>query len=286
MFSKIKDRLFTSDNKRGWLLSPYLLIALLLIILPIILIIVSAFAPLKTPNGSISDNWELIKTYSTWSIIFRSLRIGIISSILCLLVGFPYAYFVSSSKSKIFKIYAISLILSPMAIFTIARIYSIRTLFLNIIDPNNVDSLNSEWFLVFGLFYLNLPLMIMPLYTVLKDMPRNIIEASSDMGCNTFKTVFKVIIPYSLKAILSGYSMIFLSTATTFLVSAKLLPDGTQKQMVGDLINITINPGNKYDLAKGSSLVIVVSFIFIGIYSIIIIAPKIVFRFKRGFTYE
>ncbi|EFF41454.1 ABC transporter permease [Mycoplasmopsis alligatoris] len=280
MFSKIKERL--ANNKRLTLLSPYLAVALLLIILPILLIIFNAFAPLKSENGY-SDNWELLKAISTWNIISRSLRVGVISAILCLFIGFPYAYFVSSSKSKIFQIYAMSLMLSPMAIFTIARVYSLRTLFVNIFDDS---TLNQEWFLVLGLTYLNLPLMIMPIYTVLKDMPKNIIEASHDLGYGSSKTMIKVIVPYALKAILSGFGMIFLSSATTFIISAKLLPDGSQNQMIGDIITKTINPGNKFDLSKGSSLVIVVSTIFIGIYSLILLLPKLFFKFKKGASYE
>ncbi|TNK84280.1 polyamine ABC transporter permease [Mycoplasmopsis pullorum] len=283
MFSRIS--LFLNSNKKIYLIVPYLLIALLLIILQIILIIFNALKPLPNSSGNgYNDNWILLKEPATWNIILRSLRVGVAASILCLLIGFPYAYFVSSSKSKIFQIYSMSLILSPLAIFTIARIYSLRILFVNLVSDSN--SLNNELFLIVGLMYLNLPLMVMPIYSVLKDMPKNIIEASNDMGYNTFQTVFKVIVPYSTKAILSGFGMIFLSSATTFVVSAKLLPNGTQNQLIGDLINITINPGNKYDLAKGSSLVLVVSAIFINIYSFILLMPRLIFKLKKGAHYE
>ncbi|MFL1037980.1 ABC transporter permease subunit, partial [Mycoplasmopsis synoviae] len=97
-----------------------------------------------------------------------------------------------------------------------------------------------------------LPLMIMPLYSVFKDMPKNIVEASNDLGYSNFKTIFKVIIPYATKAILSGIAMIFLASATTFVVARKLLPDGWQNQLIGELINEKINPGNAFDLSSGS----------------------------------
>nr|WP_318033196.1 ABC transporter permease subunit [Mycoplasmopsis cynos] len=211
--------------------------------------------------------------------------IGIVSALLCLLIGFPYAYFVSISKSKIFKIFALSLIISPLAIFTVARIYSIKGLALAVF-ASNPKSLNNELFIIFGLTYLNVPLMIMPLYTVFKDMPKNIIEASHDLGFNNVQTIFKVIIPYGTRAIISGLGIIFLSSATTFIVSAKLLPDGSQNQLIGTVINSKINPGNKYDLSTGSMLVIVVSAIFIGIYSLLLIVPKIIFKLKKGAYYE
>ncbi|SYV97731.1 polyamine (spermidine/putrescine) ABC transporter permease [Mycoplasmopsis edwardii] len=175
--------------------------------------------------------------------------------------------------------------ISPLAIFTVARIYSIKGLALAIF-ATNPKSLNNELFIIFGLTYLNIPLMVMPLYTVFKDMPKNIIEASHDLGFGNVETIFKVVIPYGTKAILSGLGIIFLSSATTFIVSAKLLPDGSQNQLIGIVINSKINPGNKYDLSSGSMLVIVVSAIFIGIYSLLLIVPKIIFKLKKGAHYE
>ncbi|WP_036430962.1 ABC transporter permease [Mycoplasmopsis felis] len=280
MFLKIKS-LFKFD-KKVWLFLPYFLIAIFLIVLPVLMIIISAFSP---SVSSEFDAWVLVKEPNTWNIIGRSLWVGIVSALLCLIIGFPYAYFVSTSKSKVFKLFALSLIISPMAIFTIARIYSIKGLALAIFS-NDPKTLNSELFIIFGLTYLNLPLMILPLYTVFKDMPKNIIEASNDLGYNNTQTMLKVIIPYGTKAILSGLAMIFLASATTFVISSKLLVDGSQHQLIGDILNSKINPGNKYDLSSGSALVIVVSAIFIGVYSLFLLIPKLIFKLKKGANYE
>ncbi|WP_322911047.1 ABC transporter permease [Mycoplasmopsis felis] len=280
MFLKIKS-LFKFD-KKVWLFLPYFLISIFLIVLPVLMIIISAFSP---SVSSEFDTWVLVKEPNTWNIIGRSLWVGIVSALLCLIIGFPYAYFVSTSKSKVFKLFALSLIISPMAIFTIARIYSIKGLALAIFS-NDPKTLNSELFIIFGLTYLNLPLMILPLYTVFKDMPKNIIEASNDLGYNNTQTMLKVIIPYGTKAILSGLAMIFLASATTFVISSKLLVDGSQHQLIGDILNSKINPGNKYDLSSGSALVIVVSAIFIGVYSLFLLIPKLIFKLKKGANYE
>ncbi|WXA51838.1 ABC transporter permease [Mycoplasmopsis cynos] len=280
MFLKIKS-LFKFD-KKVWLFLPYFLISIFLIVLPVLMIIISAFSP---SVSSEFDAWVLVKEPNTWNIIGRSLWVGIVSALLCLIIGFPYAYFVSTSKSKVFKLFALSLIISPMAIFTIARIYSIKGLALAIFS-NDPKTLNSELFIIFGLTYLNLPLMILPLYTVFKDMPKNIIEASNDLGYNNTQTMLKVIIPYGTKAILSGLAMIFLASATTFVISSKLLVDGSQHQLIGDILNSKINPGNKYDLSSGSALVIVVSAIFISVYSLFLLIPKLIFKLKKGVNYE
>ncbi|UUD35459.1 ABC transporter permease [Mycoplasmopsis caviae] len=268
---RIKNKL--ALNKRLLLLLPYLLIAIFLIILPILLIVINALKPQEDFNAV-----ALLTEVNIWLIIWRSLKIGLISAILCLLIAFPYAYFTVMTKSKYLAIYSLSLILSPMLIFTIAKIYAIRGFFLSVFEQ---ESLNAEWFMVLGLTYLNLPYMVMPLYTVFKDMPKNILEASSDLGYNKFQTMFRVVVPYSFKAILSGFSLIFLSSATTFVISAKLLPNGTQLQTIGAVISEYSNPANKFELALGSTLVLVVSAIFIGCYGMINFIPKVIIRFRQ-----
>ncbi|MCS4536848.1 MULTISPECIES: ABC transporter permease [unclassified Mycoplasma] len=276
MNSKIKSKI--SWNNRLLLLLPYILLAIFLVILPIILIIIKALTPRHN-----FDSAQLIKEFGTWKIIGRSLKIGVISSILCLLIGFPYAYFIATTKNKILPIYAMSLILSPMIIFTIAKIYAIRGFFLSIF---NEDSLEAEWFMILALTYLNLPYMIMPLYSVFKDMPKNIIEASHDLGYSKIQTLFRVVIPYSTKAILSGVSLIFLASATTFVISDKLLANPAQLQTVGSIINQYSNPSNVFELSSGSVLVIVVSALFIGCYAGINFIPRLIVKLvnhkKRG----
>lgn len=279
MNSKIKNAL--ALNKRLTLLIPFALIAIFLIILPIILIIVNAFI---SREGF--DSFQLVKETKTWVQIWRSLKIGIVSSIICLIIGLPYAYFVATSKNKFLPIYGISLILSPMIIFTIAKIYAIKGFFLAITPPENQDSLNAEWFMILALVYLNLPYIVMPLYSVFRDMPRNIIEASLDLGYNKLQTFLKVVIPYSLKAIIGGLGLIFLSSATTFVISDKLLLNKNQLQTIGAVINEYTIPSNEFKLASGSVLVLVVSFIFIGSYFVIYTIPRIFIKLKKGWTNE
>ncbi|MEA4115597.1 ABC transporter permease [Mycoplasma sp. 744] len=277
MWTKIVNKL--SLNKRLTLTIPFVLIALLFIILPVLMIIINALTPREN-----FDSFSLIKEANTWRQIWRSLKIGVISSLLCLIIGFPYAYFIASSKNKYLAIYAMSLIISPMVIFTIAKIYSIRGFFLSIFEE---ETLNAEWFMVLALTYLNLPLMIMPLYSVFKDMPKNIIEASEDLGYSKFKTLFKVVVPYGLKAIISGLGLIFLSSATNFVISDKLLPNKNQLPLIGSIINDYTNPSNEFALATGTTIVLVVSAIFIGLYALLQLTPKLISKIsKKGWVYE
>ncbi|WP_029906066.1 ABC transporter permease [Mycoplasmopsis opalescens] len=261
-------------NKRLSLLMPFFLIALIFIVLPILLIIIRAFTPI---DGF--DSFKLVKSIKNWKFIGRSIFIGIIAALLCLVIALPYSYFIARNKSKILPIYALSLMLSPMAIFTIAKIYAIRGFFLSIVPADNLENI---WFMILALTYLNLPFMIMPLYSILKDMPNNIIEASEDLGYNKFQTIVKVVMPYAYKAIISGFSLIFLSSATTFVISDKLLSRPKQLQTIGSVINAYANPTNEYDFAQVSTLVLVVIGVFIACYAIINFTPKIIKRLIRG----
>ncbi|WP_373437580.1 ABC transporter permease [Metamycoplasma equirhinis] len=263
------------------LLIPYILFAILFIILPMVLIFIYALKPIDGQNRL--DNWDIIAKRSTWLIIFRSLWTGIIAATFALIIGFPYAYIISKSKSKIFRTLSLSLMLSPMAIFTISKALAVRGLFSAIFDENY---LNNNAFAIFGMVYLFLPFMIMPLYQVLKDMPKNILEASEDLGYSKIQTIFKVILPYCTKAILSGFGVVLMMSATSIIISDKLLPNGSQKQLIGNLINQFANTANPFDLANASSLVIITLLVLLAIYGIIYGIPYLIAKKRQGGIYE
>ncbi|TPR53886.1 ABC transporter permease [Metamycoplasma neophronis] len=280
--SKKKTRSLGGMTKlQASLLVPYLIFSILFIILPLILIFVYAFKPLNGEQRL--ENWEIAAKPSTWIIIGRSLGTGLIAALVALLIGFPYAYIVGRSKSVIFRTLGLTLVLSPLAIFTISKALAVRGLFSAIFDENQ---LNNNFFMVFGMVYLFLPFMIMPLYQVLKDMPNNILEASEDLGYSKIQTVFKVIIPYSSKAILSGFGIVLMMAATSIIVSDKLLPNGSQKQLIGNLINQFANTANPFDLANASTLVIITLAVLLTIYGFIYGIPYLVTKRRQGGVYE
>ncbi|WP_427867513.1 ABC transporter permease [Mycoplasmopsis arginini] len=262
-------------------LIPYIIFAILFIILPMVFVCIYAFKPLEGQTKL--ENWEIAIKPSTWIIIGRSLLTGILAAFVALIIGFPYAYIVSRSKYKIIKILGLTLILSPLAIFTISKALAVRGLFSAIFDENQ---LNNNFFIIFGMVYLYLPFMVLPLYQVLKDMPNNILEASEDLGYSKFQTVFKVIIPYSTKAILSGFGIVLMMSATSIIISDKLLPNGSQKQLIGNLINQFANTANPFDLANASTLVIITLSVLLSIYAIIYGIPYLIRKRRQGGNYE
>lgn len=263
------------------LLIPYLVFSILFIVLPLILIFIYAFKPLEG-QGHLA-NWEIAGKSSTWMIILRSIGTGICAAFFALIIGFPYAYIIARSKSMIFRTLGLTLILSPLAIFTISKALAVRGLFSAIFDENE---LNNNFFLIFGMVYLYIPFMVMPLYQVIKDMPNNIIEASQDLGYSKTQTVFKVILPYCTKAILSGFGVVLMMSATSIILSDKLLPNGSQKQLIGNLINQFANTANPYDLANASTLVIITLAVLLTIYGIIYGIPYLISKRKQGGIYE
>lgn len=262
-------------------LIPYIIFAILFIILPMVFVCIYAFKPLEGQTKL--ENWEIAIKPSTWIIIGRSLLTGILAAFVALIIGFPYAYIVSRSKYKIIKILGLTLILSPLAIFTISKALAVRGLFSAIFDENQ---LNNNFFIIFGMIYLYLPFMVLPLYQVLKDMPNNILEASEDLGYSKFQTVFKVIIPYSAKAILSGFGIVLMMSATSIIISDKLLPNGSQKQLIGNLINQFANTANPFDLANASTLVIITLSVLLSIYAVIYGIPYLIRKRRQGGNYE
>lgn len=279
--SSPKKRIIESNSK--WkisLITPYIIFATIFIILPMILIFYYAFKPL---NGQTHlENWEIIGKKQTWNIMFRSLWTGLLAATFAFFIGFPYAYILAKTNAT-FKILGLSLAISPLAIFTISKALAIRGLFSAIFDEN---SLNNYAFMIFGMVYLYLPFMIIPIYQILKDMPKNIIEASQDLGYSKFKTALKVIIPYCYKGILSGFGIILMMSSTSIIISDKLLPNGSQKQLIGNLINQFANTVNPFDLASASTLVIITMVLLLSLYGLIYGIPYLISKYKQGGSYE
>lgn len=279
MISKL-DKLKSAlkSRPRLALLLPYIIIALLFIVLPFFILLVISLKPAAADF----DNWKIVKDSSTWVIMWRSVWMGIVTALICLLLGFPYAFFVSTSKSKSFKFYAISLIISPLIIFTIAKALALRGMFTLLFDERKI---NSEWFMVLGMIYLNLPFMIIPLYSVFRDMNPNILEVSYDLGYNKFLTLIKVVLPYGIKAIFSGVGLVFLMAALSVIISDKLLSNGFQHQLIGNVINQHVNPSNPFDMARASTLVLITTIVLMSFYSLIYLVPMLVLKLK-GINYD
>ena len=253
---------------------PYLIFVSLFVLTPIIFIIVLSFI---TPAGAGPDydKWEMWKDQNFWQIFFKSFFMGIVVSLICVLISLPYVFILINTRNKSIKFILLSLIITPLFLFTLVKILALRGILTLIFDI----PIDAEGYLYLGFVYLFLPFMIIPLYNVLNGMPKSMIQASQDLGYNKIFTFIKVIIPYGLKAICSGIVIVFLLVIMSVAVSNKLLDNSAGNQMIGNVVNDLSNPSNPFDMQKASSVVLISllgsSVVYFAINSIPIIYRKI-----------
>lgn len=242
--------------KRGKLkFLPYGLWMIAFTILPLLLLIYYTFTD---PSGGFTlDNVIRMGHYA--DVLVRSLLLSAIATILCLLIGYPFAYFMSRMSSQKQKTLLL-LIMIPMWTSLLLRTYAWMTLlennglinkFLALFGIGPFRMINTSGAVVLGMVYDFLPFMILPLYTSMMRIDRSLLEASADLGAGGGQTLRRVIFPLSVSGILSGITMVFVPAASTFVIS-RLLGGGTDL-LIGDLIESQF-VGNIYNPYFGSAL--------------------------------
>ena len=171
-----------------------------------------------------------------------SLRLAFYCTVLCLLIGYPAAWFMASkdlSRNQSLSV----LILVPMWMNFLLRTYAMMTLFENngvinmLLERLGLPKqrmIGTEGAVLAGMVYNYLPFMILPIYTVLKKLDQRVIEAAEDLGANPIRVMTKVVIPLSVPGVVSGITMVFMPAITTFVISRLL--GGAQFKLFGDLI--------------------------------------------------
>lgn len=226
-------------NKRKSLMrsiaaAPHIFWSVLFIILPLIIVVYYAFTD---SNGNFS--FENIKSLPDYAPIFAlSLELSIIATAICLLLGYPLAYIIAKAKPKTQKI-LIMLLMLPMWTNLLIRTYSIMAILdnggiLNTILGTSMQIVGTKGAVIFGMVYDFLPYMVLPIYTCISKIDKNMWEAASDLGCNTFMTLTKVILPLSRSGIISGVTMVLVPSISTFYISQKL--GGGTFELIGDTI--------------------------------------------------
>lgn len=201
--------------QRKYLSIPYILFLLFFVVTPIALILYYAFT--DKASGAISLN-NLIKFFSdetNVNVLIISLVYGLINTAFCLIIGYPIAYFLADkniNKSAIL----VTLFIMPMWINFVIRTGATRDL-LNWLGISGGSY--PELATIIGLVYNYLPFTILPLYTTMLKMDRSQIEASKDLGANSFQTFIKVIIPMTMPGIVSGATMVFMPTISSYVIS-------------------------------------------------------------------
>lgn len=202
----------------------------------------------------------------------RSVYLGLIAAGISLLLAFPFAFAVSRFRSRAFKLIAITLLVSPLLIFTIAKVFSLKIIILSMFD--SPEAIRSQGTMLAGMVYLYMPFMIIPLYSVLNQMPNSLLEASKDLGYSSVATVFKVVIPYALKAIFSGLAIVFMMSSTSLVIS-KSLAGSPRALLIGNLMDEKAVHMRQNALAasQGSLIALITIAVMICVYGAIYVMP-------------
>lgn len=242
--------------------TPHIVWMLIFIIVPMILVVYYSFTD---KNGQFTlDNFKTFfgSDYST--VFLHSICFAFIATVISLLVAFPLAYFISRTRPRTQKI-LIMLIMLPMWTNFLIRTYSLMTIietngiinnFLASIGLPRIQMINTGGAVIFGMIYNYLPYMVLPIYTVMEKMDNRLIEAASDLGCNGWQVLTKVIIPLSSSGIVSGITMVFVPCVSTFYISQKL--GGGKYQLIGDAIERQFQQAYNYNLGSALSFVLMI----------------------------
>lgn len=248
----------SSPARRGlvykMVLAPYSLWALLFILVPLIFVAYYAFTDQNfnftfdnitrffTATSTVSDG-EATKEIHTYLVIFaRSLKLAVISTVICLIMGYPMAYIISRSAQRTQNV-LITLIMIPMWMNFLIRTYAWMTILqdtgilnglLARIGLGQVHIIGTEAAVIIGMVYDYFPYMILPIYSVMAKMDVKLLEAARDLGCNSAGVLRRVIWPLSLPGVISGVIMVLIPSISTFYISQKL---GNGKfYLIGDAI--------------------------------------------------
>ena len=257
-------------NKLSWFAVPYVGWMALMVVIPILIMVVYAFTTAEF-QGTL-ENFAEMGAYT--AVFLRSFRLAVIATLVCLLIGYPVSYWMAHEGPG-FQRLAMALIMLPMWMNFLLRTYS----WMSILENNGLlnqffkaigllDALGVEYIPmigtpgagVLGMVYNYLPFMILPIYSVIVKLDGSLLEAARDLGADSRRVFRRVILPLSLPGVLSGVTMVFVPSVSTFAIS-RLLGGGTQ-MMLGDLIEQQFL-GGAYDPHLGAAISMVMMVIVV-----------------------
>ena len=285
-------------SKRSWLATPYVIWMALFTVIPIIMMVVYAFTQeivvdAETGEKAVRFTMDNFAQMGSYTVVFlRSFKLALVSTAVCLLIGYPVAYLMAKEGPRFQKI-AMALIMLPMWMNFLLRTYAWMSILENtgllnrlfkaigLIDlVNHIMGTNMQFFpmintqgaVVLGMVYNYLPFMILPIYSVIVKLDYSLLEAARDLGANNVTVFRKVILPLSLPGVLSGITMVFVPSVSTFAIS-RMLGGGTEL-LLGDLIERQFL-GGAYNPQLGAAISLVMMII-------VVICMLVMNRFGEG----
>jgi spermidine/putrescine transport system permease protein len=235
--------------------APYLFWMVLFTVVPLIL--VAYYALTGADGGFTLKNVSDVRQFS--GVIFRSVWLAVIATLICLVMAYPLAYSMSRLRPQMQRV-ALLMVMLPMWINFLLRTYAWMTLLentglinqlLGLLGIGPLQLINTQGAVVLGMVYNYVPFMILPLYSVMTKIDQGLIHAAQDLGSNTLGVFVNVVLPLSMPGITTGITMVFVPAVSTFAISRML--GGGQNLMIGDLIELQFL-GTSYNPNLGSAI--------------------------------
>lgn len=247
---------------RNLFAAPFLIWAVLFIFCPVVAIawygLTNAQGAMTLANVSLMTHWEYLKALEL------SIVLALISTVICLIVAYPLCLILTEKKrgkgSLLFLLFILPMwmnsLLTTMAWQTILEKNGILNQFLRLLSLPDVSLINTPAAIVIGMIYNFLPYMVLPLYVALSKINGNVIAAARDLGASSWQTFTKVILPLSLPGAISGITMVFIPSLTTFFISGLL--GGNKILLIGNIVEQEFTMAYDWHLGSGLSLVLMV----------------------------
>ena len=276
------------NNRLSRFAIPYVIWMALFVVAPIIMVVIYAFS--ASVGGFTLDNFAKMGTYTV--VFTRSFKLALIATAICVLIGYPVSYKMSKEGPR-FQRLAMVLIMLPMWMNFLLRTYSwmailenngllnqlfrkigLIALYNNIFgtDISFFRMINTQGAVVLGMVYNYLPFMILPIYSVIIKLDGSLLEAARDLGANSMTVFRRVILPLSLPGVISGITMVFVPSVSTFAIS-RMLGGGTEL-LLGDLIERQFL-GGAYNPQLGAAISLVMMVI-------VLVCMLVMNRFGEG----
>lgn len=247
-------------NKQKLLATPYFFWAVAFIIIPILMVFYYGF--IDSAGHFTMQNILAIASPEHSKALFLSIRLSLVSTLICLLLAYPLAM-ILANKSVNQNQFIVLIFILPMWMNFLLRTLAWQTLLektgvinsvLRFLSLPTLDIINTDAAIILGMVYNFLPFMVLPIFNSLSRMDQDLINAARDLGANNVETFCRIIFPLSLPGVISGITMVFVPALTTFVISSLL--GGSKILLIGNVIEQEFTQASNWNLGSGLSMVL------------------------------
>lgn len=245
--------------------TPYVVWSAIFVIVPMLMVGYYSFTD-ESGRFTLANITKVVE-FNYLKIFGVSILYALIATVICLLISYPLAYFMTKTKLST-QGTLLLLVMLPMWMNLLIRTYSLSNILerngiintmLEFLGLEKVQLINTPGAVILGMIYNFLPYMVLPIYSILSKLDTRLLEASSDLGANGITTLKRVIIPLSMPGVISGITMVFVPSVSTFYISQKL--GGIHNELIGDVIEQQFKLNSNYNLGATLSLILMVMII-------------------------